>query len=158
MREDKIDLIWLITSIAGFALMSTSFLLMPLDKTAEQYDAMDVIPGVVFWVFLTLGIVGQIILAIKRKKFFESDRRKRFQSRKGRIGLLNVFKNIPAIVADVGFVISLVGFVIATKITNGMGYVCYILIAICVFTFCSHCIFNGKIYEYTTSLSKKEDV
>lgn len=157
MQQKKIDLIWLIVSIGSFALMSVSFLLMPFDKTVEQYDTMDIIPGVMFWLFLVLGVAGQIILTIRRKRFLETDRRKRFQARNGRVGLLSVFKNIPAIVADVGFVISLVAFVIATKVTNGMGYICYILLAICAFTFCSHCIFNGKIYEYVTKLSKKED-
>lgn len=157
MERKKIDVIWLIVSVGSFALMSTSFLLMPLDKTVEQYDAMDIIPGVMFWLFLILGITGQILLSIRRKRFLETDRRKRFQAKKGRVGLLSVLKNIPAIVADVGFIISLVAFVIATKVTNGMGYICYILLAVCVFTFCSHCIFNGKIYQYVTKSLKEEE-
>lgn len=154
MREDKIDLIWLITSIGGFVLMSTSFLLMPLDKTAELYDTMDIIPGVMFWLFLIVGIAGQIMLCIRRKRFLESDRRKRFQARKGRVGLFNVFKNIPAIVVDVGFILSLVALVITTMVTHGMGYLCYILLAVCVFCFCAHCIFNGKIFNYMIEKNK----
>lgn len=157
MEQKKIDVIWVIVSIGSFALMSASFLLMPLDRTVEVYDALDIIPGVMFWLFLILGITGQILLTIRRKRFFETDRRKRTQARKGRVGLLSVFKNTPAIVADVGFVISLVAFVIATKVTNGIGYICYILLAVCTFTFCSHCIFNGKIYQYVTKSLKEEE-
>ena len=157
MERKKNDVIWLIVSVGSFALMSTSFLLMPLDKTVEQYDAMDIIPGVMFWLFLILGITGQILLTIRRKRDIRTNRKKKIQEIKSRIGLISVFANIPAIVADVGFAISLVAFVIATKVTNGMGYICYILLAVCVFTFCSHCIFNGKIYQYVTKSLKEEE-
>ena len=130
---------------------------MPLDKTIEQYDIMDIIPGVMFWLFLVLGIVGQIILAVRWNRYLKLDRRKKTQTRKERVGLLAVFKNIPAIIADVGFLISLVVFAIVTKVTYGLSYACYILLTVCVFTFCLHCIFNGKIYKYVTKLSKEED-
>ena len=157
MERKKNDVIWLIVSVGSFALMSTSFLLMPLDKTVEQYDAMDIIPGVMFWLFLILGITGQILLIIRRKRYIRTDRKKKIQEMEGRIGLISVFANIPAIVADVGSIISLVAFVIATKVTNGMGYICYILLAVCIFTFCLHCIFNGKIYQYVTKSLKEEE-
>lgn len=148
MERRKVDVIWLIVSIVSFALMSTSFLLMPLDKTVELYDVMDIIPGIMFWTFLVLGVVGQVLLAIRRKRFLETNKQKRFQIGKERIGLISVFKNVPAIIADVGFVISLVAVVIVTKVTNGIGYICYILLAVCVFTFCLHCILNGKNFRY----------
>ena len=153
MEKKKIDVILLCISIGSFLLMSLSFLIIPVDTTVERYDAMDIIPGVMFWVFLIIGVAGQIALTIRRK---------RFQTRKGRIGLLSAFKNIPAIVADVSFLVSLVSFVFLTKVTHGMGYVCYILLGVCVFTFCSHSIFNGKNFNYVIEqnkhlLRKRED-
>lgn len=154
MEQKKIDVIWVIVSIGSFALMSASFLLIPLDKTVEQYDAMDIIPGVMFWLFLILGITGQILLTIRRKRYMRTDRKKKIQEMKSRIGLLSLFTNIPAIVADVGFVISLIAFVIAIKATDGMGYICYILLAVCVFTICLHCIFNGKSFNYVIEQNK----
>ena len=150
MERKKVDVIWLVVSIVSFALMSISFVLMPLDKTIELYDLMDIIPGIMFWVFLLFGVVGQVLLTIRRKQFLEINKQKRFRIKKERIGLISVFKNIPAIIADVGFVISLVVFVIATEIANGIGYICYILLAVCVFLFCLHCILNGKNFRYVT--------
>lgn len=150
MERKKVDVIWLVVSIVSFALMSISFVLMPLDKTIELYDLMDIIPGIMFWVFLLFGVVGQVLLTIRRKQFLEINKQKRFRIKKERIGLISVFKNIPAIIADVGFVISLVVFFIATEIANGIGYICYILLAVCVFLFCLHCILNGKNFRYVT--------
>lgn len=161
MARKKIDMLWLIVSIGGFALMSTSFVLMPLDKTVEIYDSMDIIPGIMFWAFLMLGVVGQVLLTIRRKRFLETNRSDS-GLRKERIGLISVFKNVPAIIADVGFVISLVAFVLAINVTNGIGFICYILLAICVFTFCLHCILNGKNFFYVVKqeeylLNKREE-
>lgn len=141
MEQKKIDLIWLIASIGSFALMSVSFLLMPLDKTVEQYDAMDVIPGVMFWLFLILGILTQVHLSLRRKR---SERKKEVHG----IGIFSFCKNIYATVADVVTIISLVGLIVTFIVTKGMGYICCVFVCIFLMTFCLHCIFNGQVFLY----------
>lgn len=149
MQQNKVNFIWFIVSITSYALMSASLLLIPLDKTIE-YDAMDIVPGVMFWLFLVLGIIGQIVLSARYKRFVKFDKQKKGQKRNSKIGLLSFFKNIPAIIADVGFVIGLMAFVIAMKVTEGLGNICYVFLAVCIFSFCAHCIFNGKIFRQIT--------
>ena len=157
MMQKKVDFIWFIISTGSFFLMSVSFLLMPLDPTVAQYDAMDVIPGLIFWLFLILGIVGQVVLSKRRCKWLAMQGIRKYKIRQGKNGLITFCKNKFALVADLVFVIGLVIFIITTLLTRGLGYICYILLAICVFAFCLHCILNGKIYEYISKLSTKEE-
>lgn len=157
MMQKKVDFIWFGLSVGSFFLMSISFLLMPLDVTVVQYDAMDIIPGIIFWVFLVLGVTGQIILAIRRSKWLIGKAVRKYKIRKGRIGLLTFCKNKPALITDIVMIVSILLFIIVTVITHGLGYICYILLALCVFTFCMHCIFNGKIYEYISKHLIKEE-
>lgn len=155
MDSKKENLIWLIASIVCFGFMSVSFLLMPLDSTEDVYDAMDVIPGAMFWLFLILGSVAQYVLAKRRRTWLEQDRKRKFKARKGRNGLLSVFQNVPAIVADVSFIVSFIGFILMVNLTAGLGYGCYVFLGICVFAFCLHCIFNGKIYKYVMGITNE---
>ena len=153
MRK-KVDLIWLGISIGSYLLLSISFLIMPLGVPGEDYAVMSILPGVLFWVSLILGLVSQVVLGNRRAKWFELQGVRRHTVRKGKIGLIRFWQNIPAKIADVVFVVSLIAFLVATKTTHGIGYICYVLLATCVFSFCSHCIFNGKIYEYITKQEK----
>ncbi len=157
MMQKKVDFIWFGISIGSFFLMSISFLLMPLDVTVAQYDAMDVIPGIIFWGFLILGIVGQVVLEIRRQKWLIEQGVRKYKIRQGRMGVITFCKNKFALIADVLMVVGVLLFALVTVITHGLGYICYILLALCVFAFCMHCIFNGRIYEYISKHLIKEE-
>lgn len=153
MSEKKANIAWMVMSIVGFVVMAISFLIMPINVTVEKSGIFEYVPGFMFWIGLLLGAVGQIVLAVRCRKWVV--RRKR--GHKKRIGLISFFKNIPAIIVDVSFVISLVGVIISTKITQGMGYICYVFLSICTLTFCLHCVFNGNIYKHLIGLVKTKE-
>ncbi len=150
MGKKKVDIIWLCVSIASFLLMSITFMFMPLDSSGEaRTNLYTVVVGACFWIFLVLGIVTQFILSKRRRDWY---RIQRVRSRNyNRIGLLAVFKNKLAIVADIAFVISLLGFAVTMFMTNSTGYTCYVFLSLLVFSFCMHCILNGKIYYHITN-------
>ena len=63
MTRKQMDRLLLCLSIGSFAVMSISFLLMPI-------DAMGGAPGVLFWGGLLLGILFQITLETRWRSFF----------------------------------------------------------------------------------------
>ncbi len=149
----KNGLILLFVSIGSFFLMSASFLLMPIDLEAKGLQNYSSAIGIMFWVFLLLGIVTQFILGRMRKNWFIRNRIRRFQFR-SKVGLISFAQNLPACIADGIFVISLIGLIISVVATNGIGYACYIFMALLVFSFCMHCILNGKVYYFLTNQDK----
>lgn len=143
----------LYTSIGSYFLMSVSFLLMPIDFAAKGLQIINLLIGIIFWVFLALGIITQCVLGHLRKKWFLKNRIRRFKF-SNKIGLISFAKNMQACIADGIFVISLIGLVISVVATSGIGYACYIFMALLVFSFCMHCILNGKIYYYIMNQDK----
>lgn len=139
--KKKMDFIWSLISIIGFGLMSASILFMSTDRWGY-------FPGILFWTCFLVGIISQIVLLVRKKKR---------PTEKGCIGLIRFFRNVPATIADILFVVSLIAFVISSKITHGIDYICYVMLAISIFTFCLHCIFNGKIFCYVIKKEKEEN-
>lgn len=147
MKRKNTEVIWLVLSLTFYLAMSVTFLFMPLEE--ETFFS-----GYVFWAGLLGGIVTQIILNAQRKAFFRKNHISYKNAGKARIGLLRVFANIPAKIADIAFVLSLVGTVIAMVVTDGYGYVCYVFISLTVFSFILHCIFNGRNFDFLLNKSK----
>ena len=143
----------LYTSIGSFFLMSVSFLLMPIDFAAKGQQIFNLLIGIMFWVFLILGIITQTMLNRARKSWFIRNHIRRFQFR-GKIGLISFLQNLPACIADGMLVLSVIGLIISIIVTNGIGYVCYIFMSLTVFSFCMHCILNGKIYFFLINQDK----
>lgn len=138
--------IWLYVSIICYLLMSLSFLLMPADFFLDEKKA-DLcvrIAGISFWIFLLLGIATQVILFVRLRKNQPQS------SRKQRIGLLSFFQNIGGIIADSVTVLSFVGVVISMLVTDSRGYICYVFLSLFVFSFCMHCVLNGKTFYHIT--------
>lgn len=147
MKNSKNEAIWLGVSIACFGMMALSFLFMPLEKVTFW-------SGAVFWMGLAGGIVTQVVVSSSRKAFFRKNRISYKNSGKARVGLLRVFANLPAQIADVACAVGLVGTVISLIATKGYGYVCYVFISLTVFSFVLHCIFNGRNFDFV--LNKKK--
>ena len=140
----KKDEAWMIISIGSFVVMSISFLLMPINMTVKRYGIIEYVPGLVFWVGLVTGIIGQIVLIVRCRKRIMRHKAKENRGHIRRIGLFYFFQNVPAIIVDLSLVISLTGVIISTNVTQGMSYICYIFLSVCTLAFCLHCIFNGN--------------
>lgn len=148
MYKKITDIILFIISLFFFLLMSCSPLLIPMDRHLEIVDLMDFLPGSLFWGGMICGGICQVVLNIRRKQTLEKQGARKNQARKGRNGLICFFKNIPAIISDVTCVVSLAGLIVTTVISNGNDYIWLAMLTVFLFTFCLHCIFNGRIYHY----------
>lgn len=129
-------------SIVCYLFMSVSFLLMPADIFSDKVYAENIVwfSGSCFWVFLLIGVILQIVLAVRYKKSAKN------QKSECRVGIISFLKNPFGIAADIILVISIIGFVVSMIVTNSRGYICYIFISLLVFSFSTHCVLNGKVY------------
>ena len=148
--ENRKNLILFWISVCCFFLMSALFLIMPLNFATKQTKIIDLLIGVSFWVLMFAGIATQIVLAQIRKKWFIRNRVRRYPFTKT-IGVFSFLKNLPGSIADGVLVVSIIGLIVAVFATDGMGYACYVFVALLVFSLCMHCIFNGNIYYFLTN-------
>ena len=139
MKETKILKKLLSISIACFLLFSVSFLLMPVKD-------LGIIPGLMFWFGLTLAIISQILLELRRRSFFAAHNVDRRILQKPHCGMLTFFANHHARMMDISFLVALSFSIAIFGITKGFGYICNVCISISVFTFCMHCVLNGRNY------------
>lgn len=141
MEHNKADCLFLGISIAGFAAWSVSFILMPI-------EGMGFFPGMLFWSGLMTGVFFQIVLEARRRALFAKYNVKCKTMQKVRNGLLSFGSNKIAIISDDILAVSMVATILALVLTRGYAYICYVMIAITVLSFCLHCVFNGRIYVY----------
>ncbi len=160
MKDKNKIYFWL--SILSFFILSTSFLLMPI-----QVVVINRIMGVVFWVSLLCGILTQILLSrsISRerknnKKALENGQnssKAELEEEKnrvfGNIGIFSFLRNPIAMLADLLLAVSFFGFLLVMLFTDRSGYICFIFIALLIFSFSMHCIWNGKCCFYLFHLS-----
>lgn len=157
MNRKRTDTSMLVTSVGAFCLMSASFLLMPVEK-------LSVLAGGCFWAGLLAGMTLQVLLEVRRRNFFKEHRANWRKMQRPRNGLLTFGANPLAKVADVLLIISFIGLVASLWLTRGTGYLCYIMISVTVFSFCMHCVLNGRNYFHIKNreiirrvLEKKKD-
>lgn len=141
----------LYASIGGYFLMSISFVLMPI-------DALKILPGLLFWGGLLVGAALQIVLEIRRRSFFKQYKAKRTNMQKPGFGLLTFCSNQEGRIVDYTMAGGLVATVLALLLTKGYGKICYLFIAITLYAFCLHCVFNGRIYFYVTNKDKVQQM
>lgn len=147
MKGNRTNLAMLGMSLAGFGIMSASFLLMPIEQVG-------ILPGLLFWLGLILGIVFQILLETRRKKFYAKYNVKQTRMQRPRNGLLTFGSNKIALVVDCAWGASVVATVLVFLLTGGNGYVCYVCLAVLIWTFCAHCILNGRNCFHATNQDK----
>lgn len=152
MKSRSIDILWLWISIVSFLIMSVMFLIMPLDNKIPELRSgnASVIVGICFWAFLLIGIFAQVILSLRRKAWYQSQRINIKRSCAKRIGAIAFFSNMQALIADLVGVVALIGLIISAFLTHSTGYICYVFLALLSFAFCMHCILNGKVYYHIT--------
>lgn len=149
--KQKTDKTFLDLSIGGFAMMSASCLLMPI-------EALKILPGALFWGGLLIGIVFQVVLETRRRAFFKRYMVNREKMQKPRNGLLTFASNKAAAVVDKIFVVSLVANILLLVFTKGTHYLCYICLATLLMSFCLHCILNGRNYFHVNNRDRVRQV
>lgn len=149
--KEKSDLFCLWLSIGGFLLMSISFMLMPM-------ETLRMASGLLFWSGLITGGGFQIILEARRRAFFAQYNVKRERMQKPRNGFLTFGSNRIAMITDNFLVVSVVATILVFLFTRGYGYICYICITVLLFSFCMHCIFNGRNYFHVNNQNKVRQV
>lgn len=120
--------------ISSISLSLTSFVSYE-DGTAKI--VFSIIVGLLFWIGLAVGIILNFMLKNKTKN--------RLENEKG-IGLICFFKNKIAICFDVAMIFLLVASIVVIAIQTE-SFIGSIVIALFVFSFEMHCIFNGKIFK-----------
>ena len=155
MQQKRRNIILLCVSIGSFLLMSLSFLIMPAKISNIDSRVINVIIGSVFWGFLIIGVLIQVILVQRRKAWFRRNRLRRNPlSLHSRVGIFKFAQNVFGCIADAIFGFSLIFLIIALVLTRSTGYICYIALSVFVFAFCMHCILNGKVFYFIQNQDK----
>ena len=147
MKRITIDRTLLVLAVLAFFLMSVSFAFMPIAGIGW-------IPGVLFWGGFLSGIILVVLLEVRRRAFFIACKEDYKRLQKPRNGLLSFGSNLPAIVADCLLAVGVLATVLAFVLTEGTGLACYSCISVTLFSFCMHCILNGRIYVYSKNRDK----
>ena len=149
MTRKSIDRLWLGISIVSFFVMSLFFMLIAIqvDRITMDRAAFNTLKGCVFWISLTCGAVSQVVLALRRREWYKDRNVDISKSSVKRIGLISFARNRLATVFDTIMVISLCVLIAATILSPSMWIYC-LIVAILSFSFCMHCILNGKIYHH----------
>lgn len=151
MKTGRTDSVLLGISMGSFLVLAVSFLLMPL-------ESLRIVPGAMFWGGLVTGISTQIILEVRRRRFFTFYAVPRKKMQKPRNGLLTFGSNREAVIADHCLLLCAVVTLPVLLITKGYGYICFICICATLYAFCMHCIFNGRIYFHIKNNKKIRQV
>lgn len=148
MKSKKICFV---SSLVSFLAVSIAIFMMYFLQTYQtnEIPVLNLVCGLVFWIFLLAGIVLQIILSIKTSKWIAKNRRViRLNKKDRRIGIVSFFKNTPGVISDIALVLSIIALVVSYYITGGVSIVCYVSLSVVFLSFCTHCIFNGKNFYY----------
>ncbi len=155
MRSQKGDYVWFFISLISFLSLSASFLIMPLnsDITIGNLSIVALVSGLLFWASLVCGIFTQIVISRRVKDWLAANRIRK-SSLIGRAGAISFFRNAYAVISDIVTIISLIGLLISMVLTHAVGYICYIFLAVFVFSFCMHCILNGNSFYIISNKDK----
>lgn len=155
MKKSRTDRTLLALLGLSYLILAASFLLMPLgiSEPDGNVPASTLIAGISFWCSVIGGTVVYGVLAYRRRKWYAVHRARKPQG-KLQIGLITFFGNKYATVADIAFIISLLGVIVAVLVTGGRGYICFAFIASLVFFFGMHCILNGRTCYYVINRGK----
>ena len=151
MKQSKIDRLLIGISIGGYAVLAISFMLVPV-------EGLGIVSGILCWGGLFIGVVLQFVLEARRRSLFAKYNVKRETMQKVRNGLLSFGSNRIALVADGLMIVSIVATILAFILTKGTGDLCYVCLSVLIFSFCMHCILNGRIYIFVKNQNKVRQV
>ncbi len=125
-----------------FLLLGLSFLVMPIEGAADTKKYLTILPGIVFWGSLIGGVVSYSMFALGVKKQIALK-----EGCKNTLGLIAFFTNQYAIVADITMMISFAATIAVMLLTDGSAYICYLLLALFVWSFSMHCVCNAGAFN-----------
>lgn len=139
-------------SVVLFTAMSACFLLMPLAVSVEYGSRERVFAlGASFWATALLGYLGVMLGSIVGKRICQEERIRL----RGLPGVLSFASNLPALLFDVGLLISIVLLSVALLTPMSETYFAYVSIALTAFFFHMHALFNGKNYHMISKRHKR---
>ncbi|MBQ9516487.1 MAG: hypothetical protein IJR60_00220 [Eubacterium sp.] len=135
-----------IISIAAFFMSSLQPILMSSAGFDEEGTRRVLAYGsaILFWLFLAIGIVTQIIMYIKLKGEI-----------KGAPGIFSFFKNSISAVFDVLCAVSLVANIVL-MIKSETDFIGYLAISVFIFSFEMHCVLNGRKFNEIINKIREE--
>ena len=116
MRSRKSEQIILLISMLCFLLMSLSFLIIPIvgNPASDDLEFKDWLPGLLFWSFLLIGVILQIVLANHRRQYLLRLRRSHEREWQGGLpGIISFCRNGPGVIADIATLLGMVGFILS---------------------------------------------
>lgn len=143
-------------TIISFFITSADILLMPISNNITSLSTkwFDIVIGIIFWLSLIVGIVFFVMYAKNCKDWYSQNIGERDVYKERKIGLITFFSNEFAIFSDALLFISFAVFVLLMIFTNGSGFICYVVIAILIYSFVLHCILNGKSFYIHSCVNK----
>lgn len=151
MSKRRILIISYWLSATLFTAMSACFLVMPFVVYGENSTQSDVFSlGITFWATALLGYGGVITGSIVRKRICKEERIRI----NGLPGVISFISNLPALLFDAGLLVSIVLLFVTLLTSMRETYFAYVSIALTVFFFHMHSLFNGKNY-YVISRKQK---
>lgn len=142
-------LFWM--SVLCMLLLSMSFLFMPYaSEMRMQGDTLPIrLGGAWLWTTLIIGYLLFFLVNHRRRKTLLKNK-KRVPRRKP--GIMRIFSNRWAIVADGACVISLVGFFV-TVLIDSQSYATNVFLCVLVLTLHLHSVLNGENFKYLMKLT-----
>ncbi len=136
------DCFYLTISIICFFLLSVSIFLMYFNRNDWNYT--NKTAGILFWAALIGGGLAQFILWLSYKKWMRKNKIRRKKKRKA--GVRCFFSDRNAAIADI-IMFAMIIAVVIVFLTAG-EFERYIVLSLFIFSFCMHCILNGKLYYH----------
>lgn len=154
-KQMKIQKVLFVLSVLFMLLFSLTFLFMRPANTvlinSGDQTFLNIV-GVSFWSTFALSVITTILLNVRRRKCLKATGK----LKKERPGIIRFFSNLPAKIADIIMVISLIALVIVMMFFSE-NYIIYVLLSVTLFSFLMHCVLNGENYRYIITLGKEEN-
>lgn len=152
MSKRRILIVSYWASAVLFTAMAACFLLMPFVVNGENSTRAGVFAlGISFWAAALLGYGGVIIGSIVRRRICKEERIRI----NGSPGVISFISNLPALLFDAGLLVSIVLLVVTLLTPMRETYFAYVSIALTVFFFHMHSLFNGKNYYIISRRHKR---
>lgn len=107
--------------------------------------------GILFWIGLILGYVFLAVVNSHRKRF---EKKNGIDGNTNKVGAVTFFRNKPAILFDILFIVSLISTLIFMFVPFLDKGIALILLSVCLFSLHMHCILNGKNYLYYKTIKR----
>lgn len=135
-----------------FTIMSACFPLMPFVVNGTNSTKAGVVTiGSTFWASALLGYCCVAIASSARKQICRDERIRV----KGQPGIISFISNIPALLCDAGFLVSVVLLVVTMLTSIRKTFFAYVSIALAVLFLHLHALFNGKNYHVLSRRHKR---